>query len=139
MAAERTIMSIKYLTTAFLAINFVTAPPLWQIIYKHIAKKPLLSVTLVDLVYKDIIFHTLSLCFFTSTGITHTLMYNDESFSLPYEFALFYSICINFASNSICISLIFSASLRLISLIKNSEASGDENVIVCMLNCKTFQ
>jgi hypothetical protein len=127
LAAERTTMSIKYLTIVFFAINFVAALPLWQIIYKHIAKKPLLSVTLVDLIYKDIIFHTLSLCFFASTGITHTLMYNDESFSLPYEFAIFYSVCINFASNSICISLIFSATLHLISLIKNSEATGDKN------------
>ena len=121
-------MMIEYLTITFLVLNFFAALPLWQIIYKHISKKPLLSVTLVDLIYKDMTIYTNLLCLFASAGIIHTLMYDDESLILSYELALFYSVCINFASNSICISLIVSAGLRLISLIKTSEAAGEARI-----------
>ena len=121
-------MMIQYLTITFLVLNFFAALPLWQIIFKHISKKPLLSVTLVDLIYKDMTIYTNLLCLFVSAGIIHTLMYDDESLILSHELALYYSICINFASNSICISLIVSAGLRLISLIKTSEAAGEKRI-----------
>jgi len=118
-------MHFEDLTIIFLLINFIISLPIWQIIYKHISKKPLLEVTLVDWIYRDIIYYYIILSCCASAGIIHTLLYDDENFSLSFELGLFYSICINISTNLICISLVFSAVLRLISLIKNSEAAGD--------------
>jgi hypothetical protein len=118
-------MHFEDLTIIFLLINFIISLPIWQIIYKHISKKPLLEVTLVDWIYRDIIFYNITLGFCLSAGIIHTLLYDDKNFSLSFELGLFYSICINISTNLICISLVFSAGLRLISLVKNSEAAGD--------------
>ena len=117
-------MAYKYLTTAFLIANFLLSLPLWRIIYQHISKKPILLVSLVDLIYRDTIFYFLSLCFIASTGIIHSLMLGGDSFSLTFELALLYSICVNISVIAICISLIISAGLRLLSLVKNSEALG---------------
>ena len=119
-------MFYKYLTTAFLIDNFFLSLPLWHVIYKHISKKPILSVSLVDLIYRDTIFYIISLIFFISTGIIHTLMYDGENFRLSYELALIHSIAVNVSVNTVCLSLIVSAGLRLISLIKNSEAAGED-------------
>ena len=119
-------MFYKYLTTAFLIANFFLSLPLWHVIYKHISKKPILSVSLVDLIYRDTIFYIISLIFFISTGIIHTLMYDGENFRLSYELALIHSIAVNVSVNTVCLSLIVSAGLRLISLIKNSEAAGED-------------
>ena len=119
-------MLYKYLTTAFLIDNFFLSLPLWHVIYKHISKKPILSVSLVDLIYRDTIFYIISLIFFISTGIIHTLMYDGENFRLSYELALIHSIAVNVSVNTVCLSLIVSAGLRLISLIKNSEAAGED-------------
>ena len=119
-------MLYKYLTTAFLIANFFLSLPLWHVIYKHISKKPILSVSLVDLIYRDTIFYIISLSFFISTGIIHTLMYDGENFRLSYELALIHSIAVNVSVNTVCLSLIVSAGLRLISLIKNSEAAGED-------------
>ena len=119
-------MTFKYLTAAFLVTNFFFSLPPWYIIYKHISKKPILSVSLVDLIYRDTIFYIISLSFFISTGIIHTLMYDGENFRLPYELALIHSIVVNVSLIAICFSLIFTAGLRLISLVKNSEAAGED-------------
>ncbi len=118
-------MLFEDLTIIFLIISFIVSLPVWQIIYKHISKKPLLEVTLVDWIYRDIIYYNNILSFSGSAGIIHTLLYDDKNFSLSFELGLFYSICINISMNLICISLVFSAGLRLISLVKNSEAAGD--------------
>ena len=118
-------MTFKYLTAAFLVTNFFFSLPPWYIIYKHISKKPILSVSLVDLIYRDTIFYVLFLDFFASTAIVDSLMYGGDSFSLTWELALVHSITINILSNTICISLTFSAGLRLISLVRNSEAAGE--------------
>ena len=119
-------MPFKYFTAAFTLANFFLSLPPWFIIYKHISKKPILLVSLVDLIYKDTIFYCLLLGFFASAGIVHTLMDGGDSFSLTWELALVHSIAINISTNTICISLIFSGGLRLISLIENSEAAGEE-------------
>ena len=121
-------MILKYLTIAFLVTNLIFSIPPWFIIYKYISKKPILSICLVDLIYRDTIYYIISLSFIASAGTIHTLMYDDNSFSLTRELALIYSIIINTMANVISILLIFSAGLRLISLIQNSEASGKKNL-----------
>jgi hypothetical protein len=55
-------------------------------------------------------------------SIAHTLIQPGEE--LNFEYAIFYSLTISALVTSICVSLIFSGGLRLISLIKNSEAAG---------------
>ena len=126
-------MTLKYLTIAFLLTNFIFSIPSWYIIYKYISKKPILSICLVDLIYRDTIFYIISLSFIASAGTIHTLMYDDDSFSLTWEFAMMYCISISIMVNAISISLIFSAGLRLISLIQNSEASGKEKLTLAAL------
>lgn len=118
-------MSYKYFTVAFLVISFIISVLLWLVIYKHISKKPIISVSVVDLIYRDTIVYILTICFSTSTGIIHTLSDSDENFSLTFEFALLHAVFVNISVNAFCISLIISAGLRLLSLIKNSEATGD--------------
>jgi len=115
-------MVYKFLTTAFLLFNFVLSLTSWHIINEHIAKKPIISVSLVDLIYRDIIVYVLLLCLSASGAVVHTLM--QDSFSLAYEPALIYSIAINVCVSAICISLTFSAGFRLVSIIKNLEAAG---------------
>jgi hypothetical protein len=122
-------MVLTYLTTVFLILNFASTLPLWQIIHRHISEKQQLLVTLVDWIYRDVIYYNIFLCFFISVGIIHTLLYGGNSFNLSYELGLFYSIGVNITIIGICVSLIFSAGLRLISLIKNSEAAGDKNIM----------
>lgn len=124
-------MTYKYLTIAFLIISFMFSLLLWHIIYKHISKKPIISVTLVDLIYKDTIVYIILMCFFISIGIIHTLMHSED-FSLTYEFALIHSVAVNISVIAICVSLIISAGLRLLSLIKNSEASGESHQLMKM-------
>jgi len=102
--------------------NFSLSLPLWHIICKHISKKPIVSISLVDLIYRDIIAYIISLNFFVSTAIIHTLM--QDELSLTKEVALIHSMAVNFSTNTICISLIFSAGLRLVSLVRNSEEAG---------------
>jgi hypothetical protein len=43
---------------------------------------------------------------------------------MQYEFALFYGTGVNVSSNCICISIIVSVGLRLLSLANNSEEAG---------------
>ena len=118
-------MSYRYLTIAFLITNFFISVPPWYIIFKHISKKPILSVSLVDLIYRDTIFYVLLLGFFASAAIVDTLTLGDNSFNLAWELALTHSIAVNISSNTICISLAFSGGLRLLSLVRNSEAAGE--------------
>jgi len=117
-------MAYEYCNVFFIIASYIVSVLLWRIIYKHISKKSILSISLVDLIYRDTIIYVLFMAFCTYSAIIHTLMYS--SFSLPYDLALIYSIAINIGLNAICISLIFSSGLRLISLAQNWEAAGEK-------------
>jgi hypothetical protein len=113
---------MKYISISWLFINFPISFLLWHFIYKQILKKPLLSITVVDWIYQDTIIYINSLCVVYSAAIVHALTQPGEE--LNFEWAIFYSLAINASVTCICVSLILSGGLRLISLIKNSEASG---------------
>jgi hypothetical protein len=81
-------------------------------------------VTLVDLVYQDLVIYIYLVCFVSSTSIIHCLSLNNDTLTLSYEFATGYTVTIVFFVSSISISLIFSGVLRLISVIQRSEAAG---------------
>ena len=113
-----------YLVISFLAICQTTSLFLWHIIYQYISKKPLISVTLVDWIYRDTIVYIYSFCFVYSAAISHTLISGNENFSLEFESTIIYTFLITFLSNNVCVCLTIAAALRLISLIKSSEAAG---------------
>ena len=129
-----TTMIVKYLTVAFLFLNLLTASFFWRIIFRHISKKPILSVTLVDLIYRDTILYILALTVSFSAGIVHTLADDlDVTFSLDLEYAFGYSVAINIATNLVCLSLMISALLRLITLVENNEAAGSNLIFVAKI------
>jgi len=117
-------MGVKYLTIIFLIVNYLIAIPVWQIIHKHISKKALLSVTLVDLIYRDVVLYTLAISGFITAGFVHILLFYDNTFSLPFEWAMFYAASTNVFTNCVLESLIISAGLRLIAIVQNFEAAG---------------
>ncbi len=82
----------------------------------------MLFVTVVDWIYHDTVIYINSLWIIYSAAIVHTLLMPGEE--LKFEFAMFYSMALNAGVTIISVSLIFSGGLRLISLIKNSEAYG---------------
>jgi hypothetical protein len=94
------------------------------VIYQFISKKQILSVTLVDLVYRDTITYIYFGCFVATTSVIHCLSQNNDTLTLSYEFATVYSVLLTFSVSAISISLIFSGVLRLISVIQKSEAAG---------------
>ena len=97
---------------------------LWQIILKNFSDKPLLSLTLVDLIYRDIIVCIFLTFVFYSTALTHVLTAGTDILTLSYEFSLLYVVILNFSTNVIYMLMILSGGLRFISLLKNSEAAG---------------
>jgi hypothetical protein len=94
------------------------------VIQQFISKKQILAVTLVDLIYRDTIIYIYLICLVSSTSIIHCLCFSNDNLTLNYEFAMVYSGTISFFVSSLSISLIFSGCLKLISLIKKSEAAG---------------
>ena len=94
------------------------------IIYQFISKKPTISVTLVDLLYRDTIIYVYAICLSLSAAIIHCLACDNDTLTLSYSLATAYSTVIQFFFSCTSISLIFSACLRLISIVKKSEAAG---------------
>jgi hypothetical protein len=94
------------------------------VIYQFISAKPILAVTLVDLVYHDTIVYNHLICFVSSAAMIHCLCLNNETLTLSYKFAMAYSTSVNFFISCFSISLIISGGLKLISAIKKSEAAG---------------
>ena len=113
---------MKHLAITWLILSFPISLLLWGFIYKQILKKPLLTITVVDWIYLDTILYINSVCFVYSAAIVHALVQPDEQ--LNFECAIFYSLTISALVTSICVSLIFSGGMRLISMIKNSEVAG---------------
>jgi hypothetical protein len=94
------------------------------VIFQFISNKQILAVTLVDLVYRDTIVYNYLICFVSSAAIIHCLFLNNDNLTLGYEFAIAYSASVFFFISCLSISLIISGVLRLISVIKKSEAAG---------------
>ena len=97
---------------------------LWYIIYRYISEKPVVLINLVDLLYQDTIIYIYLLSLIFSVALAHTIFVDNENFKMTYELALIYSIFINFFCNNLYACLTVAASLRLISILKNSESAG---------------
>jgi hypothetical protein len=94
------------------------------VIHQFISKKKFISVTLVDLIYRDTIIYIYLICLMSSTATIHCLSVNNDNLTQSYEIATGYSVLISFFVSCLSISLSFSGVLRLISVIKKSEAAG---------------
>jgi hypothetical protein len=76
---------------------------------------------LVDLIYRDAIFYLYLLCCTASSGFIHCLLKEE---SLSFTIAASYSGETMFFVEGLCISLIFSGVLRIMSLLRNSEVNN---------------
>jgi hypothetical protein len=108
-------------TIAWLLLNLTLSFPLCLIIVKFISNKSVLSVSLVDLIYRDAIVYLYLLCCTATTGFILCLLKEE---SLSFTMSATYSGCAMFFADGLFISLIFSGSLRMISLLRNSEVNG---------------
>ena len=92
--------------------------------YHCISTKKLISLTLVDLLYCDVVIYNNLVCLFSSAAIIHSLIINTHDLALSYELALTYSLAIAFFVTIASVSLILSGLLRLLTLVKQSEEAG---------------
>ena len=118
------IQKMIWISVSVLIICLPISMFLWQIILKYFSDKPLLSLTLVDLIYRDIIVCIFLTFVIYSTALTHVLTAGTDILTLSYEFSLLYVVILNFSTNVIYMLMILSGGLRFISLLKNSEAAG---------------
>ena len=54
----------------------------------------------------------------------HKIISNDNNLALNFGVAVFYVLCINFFTSTVCVSVTISGILRLVSLVKVSEEAG---------------
>ena len=111
-------------TIFFLIVCLLCSLFIWYIIYRYITEKPLVLINIVDLLYRDSISYIYLLCLVLSVALAHTILMDNKNFKLNFDFAIFYATLINFFCNNIYVGLTISGGLRLISLVKNSEAAG---------------
>jgi hypothetical protein len=109
------------LTIACFILNLIISFPLCFVIVKFISNKTVLSVSLIDFIYRDAIIYLYLLCCTASAGFIHCLLNED---SLSFTLSATYSGCAMFFVDCLCISLLLSGSLKMISLLRNSEVGG---------------
>ena len=113
-----------WISVSVLIICFPISIFLWRIILKYLSHKPILSLTLVDLIYRDIIVCLFLMFFVYSIALTHALTAGTDKLTLSYELSLMYVVMLNFLTNCIHMLMLICGGMRFISLVKNSEAAG---------------
>ena len=93
-------------------------------IHEYISTKSLISLTLVDLIYQDTLVYMYLLAMGTYIGIISCITSTNGHQTIGFMWSAVLALYNNIFINSISISMIFSGSLRLVSMIKNSEESG---------------
>ena len=132
-----------WISICVLLVCEIVALPLLIFIYKHISSKPLVSITLADLVYQDMIIYTYSLSLAYVSAVVHSIILDDNNSALNFKAALSYSLVINFFVSTGCVSITICSTLRLISLLKVSEEAGlqllgPDNVAVVIIRLVSF-
>ena len=102
--------------------NLCISTPLFWAIYNFISLTPILSVNIVDLLYKDTIAYIYAMVFISTLAVIHCLLLIDNTHTVGYVMSMVYSDILVFFLCCRTASLIFSGGLRLVSLIRNSEA-----------------
>jgi len=93
-------------------------------IYQYISKKPTVSCTLIDLIYRDIIVYIYLSSLATYIAIIACICSSNGLQTLTFEWSVFFSLLTNSFLNCLAISMNISGGLRLISLLNNSEQFG---------------
>ena len=120
-------MEFLYLfSISWMAICIVLSIPLCRIIYIHIHKKPLVEITIIDLVYSDCIFLMFWMCIIFAIGVSACLL--SETSSLSFSLSLIISLSSFFPLCNCLWSLTISGILRFISIFKNSEQVGIQSL-----------
>ena len=94
-------------------------------IHQYISTKPLVTLTLVDLIYQDTLIYMYLLATGTYIGLISCIVSTNGLQSISFTWSVVLALLTNICINSISVSMIFSGSLRLISMIKNSEEPGN--------------
>ena len=94
-------------------------------IHEYISTKPLVTLTLVDLIYRDTLVYMYLLAMGSYIGIISCMTSTNGLHTIGFTWSVVLALQNNICINSYAISMIFSGSLRLISMIKNSEESGN--------------
>jgi hypothetical protein len=113
-----------WISVAWLFLNLVVAVPLLETIYKHIKEKAVVQVTLVDLIYCDLIIWIFLISLVYTVAIGHCIVQLDANSALDDFYATLYSRIFEVILFFLSTSLILSGGLRLLSMVKRSEAAG---------------
>jgi hypothetical protein len=117
---------MHWISISCLIVNNLASLPLYAVIYNYISKKPLVSITLIDLISRDLIIYIYLHCLTLAVAIIHCLIELENGSALSYMYSALYSTIFEVLVFSVSTSLILSGSLRLITLIKNSETAGHQ-------------
>jgi hypothetical protein len=116
-------------------VDNIASLPLYGVIFQHISKKPLVSVTLIDLIYRDLIVYVYLHSLTLAVAFIHCLIELENGAALNYMYSALYSTFSEIFVFCVSSSLILSGGLRLITLIKKSESEvnqllGSEDVAI---------
>ena len=114
----------SYLSIVWLVLNLLLGVPPVRTLYRHINQKSLVSVTLVDLIYQDIVIGIYLIILVYSVAIIHCIIELESGQVVSYSFAVVYSGLFDFITISLSIFLILSGGLRLLSIVSKSEVTG---------------
>ncbi len=92
------VSNMFWLQTVWLSVNFGLSVTLFGFIYRYLSKKPIVTVTLADHIYRDTIIYIDLLVLVASAGLIHCL-FDDESVgeqTLNYDFSMLYSAFVMF-------------------------------------------
>jgi hypothetical protein len=87
-----------WIQIVWLSVNFVLSVTLFGFIYHYISKKPIVTVTLADHIYRDTIVYIGFLVLIASAGLVHCLSNGDrdDQATLDYDLSMFYSTAVMF-------------------------------------------
>ena len=94
-------------------------------IHEYISTKPLVTLTLVDLIYRDTLVYMYLLAMGSYIGIISCITSTNGLQTIGFTWSAVLALQNNICINSFSVSMIFRGSIRLISMIKNSEESGN--------------
>jgi hypothetical protein len=113
-----------WISIAWLCLDLIIAVPILENIYKHYKEKAIVQVTLIDLIHCDLIIWFYLCCLVFSVAIAHCLFHHDEGLAVSDFFANLYSRIFEVMMLFISSFMILIGGLRLLSLVKRSEAAG---------------
>ena len=125
-----------YWTSIFcIIVDNLASIPLYGVIFQHISKKPLVSITIIDLIYRDLIVYAYLHCLLLAVADIHCLIELENGTALNHLYSSLYATISEVLVHCVSSSLILSGVLRLITLLEKSESDvnqllGYDNVAI---------